>query len=547
MMNGRFVALQFFGIMALVVTFTIYLSDPAMASQRPHRVANETDIPKANRIDDWIYKPSQNQEFGGRVPMMGRGGMANARNKAMPMMAAAPMAADSALGFSVGGAKGVSNFRENVLKGHLPLVSDVTYEGIFYDYFFDTGATQKCDKLFCPSYSLASSTDPINKKPILYMTVGLNSGLTEASFKRRPLNLMIVLDISGSMSAGFDKYYYSQATANRPILKNANTRPNEDATETETKLQLATKSLASMLDHLVPGDRLGVVLFDHEAYLAKPFRLVQETDMDSIKKHILEIHPAGATNMEAGMNMAISNFKEIADLPNHDNRIIFMTDAMPNTGSTGENDLLTITKNAAEKKIFTTFVGIGLDFQSELIEAISKVHGCSYFAVHNGKEFNERINEDFDLIVSPLVFDLKLKFQSSLFEIEKVYGSPEADQATGELMHVKTLFPSRTSEEGTRGGVVLLRLRQKNGVDRSASRDNEAVTLTVSFRDRDGKEGEDVSQIGAAKLLSLESDSYSNTGIRKAIMLVRYADMLKHWIAGEQSKRASNHHDGTLT
>ena len=45
-----------------------------------------------------------------------------------------------------------------------------------------------------------------------YLSIGLNSNVRESDFKRQKLNLVIVLDISGSMEVGFDKYYYGGST-----------------------------------------------------------------------------------------------------------------------------------------------------------------------------------------------------------------------------------------------------------------------------------------------------------------------------------------------
>ena len=49
--------------------------------------------------------------------------------------------------------------------------------------------------------------------------------------------------------------------------------------------------------------------------------------------------------------------------------------------------------------------------------------------------------------------------ESDEFEIEKVYGSPEADKATGRIIYVNTLFPSDSSGGEVCGEVVLLKLR----------------------------------------------------------------------------------------
>lgn len=59
----------------------------------------------------------------------------------------------ASIGLTAGGAQDVENFRKNVENDFLPLYTDLTYEGLFSDYYFDTGAEQQCEKLFCPSYS----------------------------------------------------------------------------------------------------------------------------------------------------------------------------------------------------------------------------------------------------------------------------------------------------------------------------------------------------------------------------------------------------------
>jgi len=46
------------------------------------------------------------------------------------------------LGFAVGGAMDTANFRENIDMGYLPLASAITTEGIYNEYYFDTGHGQ---------------------------------------------------------------------------------------------------------------------------------------------------------------------------------------------------------------------------------------------------------------------------------------------------------------------------------------------------------------------------------------------------------------------
>ena len=44
--------------------------------------------------------------------------------------------------------------------------------------------------------------------------------------------------------------------------------------------------------------------------------------------------------------------------------------------------------------------GVGLDFNTQLVEAISKVRGALYFSVHSPGEFQQRLVQDFDFAVT---------------------------------------------------------------------------------------------------------------------------------------------------
>ena len=62
-----------------------------------------------------------------------------------------------------------------------------------------------------------------------------------------------------------------------------------------------------------------------------------------------------------------------ASLEDTENRIVLITDAEPNTGDFTTEGLAARLKANAADGIFTTIVGVGLDFNTELIDAISRV------------------------------------------------------------------------------------------------------------------------------------------------------------------------------
>ena len=256
-------------LLALIISLclTLYLR---------HSIDNTSILGK---IDDWEYDPDKyNSSEGSLISWGSSGGSSGWTPQANSSVAgssgnsfsiASPnssASADTNIGFSTGGAKDVNNFRENIKEGYFPISTDITYNGLFYDYTFDTGnSTTNQEDLFYPSYSTAISKDPISEKNEYYMTVGLNSNIKEEDFQRKKLNLVVVLDISGSMSSPFNSYYYDN-----------NENEDKDEDSNKTKMEIANESVNILIDQLKEDDRFGMVLFESSAYKAKPLNLVKD-------------------------------------------------------------------------------------------------------------------------------------------------------------------------------------------------------------------------------------------------------------------------------
>jgi Ca-activated chloride channel family protein len=425
------------------------------------------------------------------------------------------------IGFSVGGAKDIGNFRQNIRNNYLPLPTDVTYEGLFYDYFFDTGVPEETDKLFAPAYSYAVSRDPLSNQKEYYLSIGLNSGIHQEDFHRKILNLVIVLDSSGSMGEYYNQYYYDN-TGNQ-----VDAYANEDSNNLPNKIESAKSAVVSILDQLTDDDRLAVVEFNSSSSLVKRMGLVGNTNMDDVKNDVRRIRAGGSTDLSAGMNLATQQLNQYieADSYEYENRIIVITDAQPNTGDYSGYGLENIVNSNAQNRIYTTFIGVGVDFNSGLIDMITKVRGANYYSVRSPREFRQRVVDEFEYMVTPMVFNVDMRFVSDGWKIDMVFGSPEADLATGRLMTINTLFPSKSEGGEVKGGLVLLKLRK-------TSLDSESpVYLRVTYEDRDGRT--DMAE-AAINLERLPPEYFDNSGIRKGIMLCRYAALLKNWMIDER-------------
>ncbi|MFW6435631.1 MAG: vWA domain-containing protein, partial [Halovenus sp.] len=465
------------------------------------------------KIDDWQYDPDES----GLVPSGSStsNGSFSSGNRDVAVSADDAMESGDSIGLAAGGAADVGTFRRNVYEGYLPIPETMAYEGLFHDYYFDTGGDGNCPSLFCPTYTPAVTDDPLSGETERYLSVGLDSGLATSEFERPPLNLVIVLDISGSMSASFDEYYYDKFG-------------NEQRVEGETdrpKIEVATGVLADLTEQLRPEDRLGVVLFNNDAEVAKPLREVERTDMDAIREHIREdIQAGGGTNISAGMDEAENLLDEVVDeRTEYENRSILLTDAQINHGETDGGELRSTLESRAEKRMHTSVIGVGVDFNAELIDQLTAVRGANYYSVYSTDQFEQRLLEEFEYMVTPLVYDLSLELNAEGYEIKQVYGSTAAEEATGELLSVNTLFPSPSEGDAARGGVVLVEVEQTG---RSAGEGE----LVASWERRSGRSESTTEQISFP-----DENRWGNTAIRKAVLLARYADLLKEWTVTERS------------
>eukprot|EP01083_Nonionella_stella_P290243 987668_1 len=220
--------------------------------------------------------------------------------------------------------------------------------------------------------------------------------------------------------------------------------------------------------------------------------------------------------------------KEISFTPNLEfaNRIIFLTDAQPNS-SGGKNSLLNMVKENSSTQqykgfqIHTTFIGVGLDFNTKFVEDIIKVEGGNYYAVHSNKEFMKTMDEEFKFMVTPLVFNfvLTLMAEGNSCCIEESFGSGDDEKAiteNGEVMNVKSMFPSQHDENNqVKGGVVVLKLKNDVNGKKNVSYNMEIKSTYKDVDNKDYKLENNIMFGGGEENFNVKKDEeyYDNSGI----------------------------------
>ncbi len=186
--------------------------------------------------------------------------------------------------------------------------------------------------------------------------------------------------------------------------------------------------------------------------------------------------------MYKGYISGIALFNDVIDIDDmnddndeYENRIILLTDGDP-TDFNGD-DLMELNmkysnqyKIDCKRNIYSSFIGVGLEFDDEFIVEINECRGSNYLTVFSEKQFINAMNKEFDLMVTPILFDITMELRSSDNSciIEGVYGIDNTMDIgrilNGEIIKKKTLFPYKQNVERkqeSKGGMVLIKIGDK--------------------------------------------------------------------------------------
>lgn len=173
------------------------------------------------------------------------------------------------------------------------------------------------------------------------MRVGLaTKSETPAERKRGPAALTFVVDVSGSMG-----------------------EPG--------RLDLVKDSMRKMVGQLTARDSLSVVSFSDEARTELPMTSLGGEGRDAAREAIDDLEVRGNTNLGDGVRRgyqeAVEGKREGAN-----NRVVLLSDALANTGSTQAEDILESIGKARKDHGITLFgVGVGSEYGDSLMEKLT--------------------------------------------------------------------------------------------------------------------------------------------------------------------------------
>lgn len=201
----------------------------------------------------------------------------------------------------------------------------------------------------------------VDRPQKLHLMLQLTAGSAPDDSRRRPLNISLVIDRSGSMAG--------------------------------EKIDYTRQAAQFLVQNLGARDLLSIVLYNDTVETLLMPEHVQRKDI--ISQRIATIKASGTTNLSSGWLEGVKLVNQNLD-PARLNRVILMSDGLANRGVTNTDQLVAMAAQKFAENVSTTTMGLGADFNEDLLMAMSNAGGGAFYFIESPE-------------VTPLIFKEELQ------------------------------------------------------------------------------------------------------------------------------------------
>ena len=327
---------------------------------------------------------------------------------------------------SFGGQQDIGEFRGILEAGQIPGPETLDANGFFNEHY--VAPPSDCTSTLCMTPGVSVGRDWLTGAHQATLQIAVNTNVDPTTITKKPLNLVVVVDHSGSM---WD----------------------------DQRLEKVKSGLHTLVQNLGEGDRLALVQFDDQVEVLVPF--AETIDKPHLDQVINNLTPRGSTDiydgLEQGFKLAATSFSS-----DRQNRVIFLSDGMATAGNTSQTDIISMADRYVTDGIGLTTIGVGLSFDVKLMRGLAEHGSGNFYFLEDAAAASEVFNQELDYFVSPLALDVHVNATSGAgWQFGEVIGSTlwKSTSGSGSMTIPAVFVASRTSqpnEGGRRGGGSML-------------------------------------------------------------------------------------------
>jgi len=308
----------------------------------------------------------------------------------------------------------INNF-SNSSKIRVPHPSSLPYDGLFNYNFFPVEINKNkinkknyVEPLVNAHFSFTKETHPITSNEEFFLSILMESKKDGIKEITKSLDLVIVLDNSGSMGSSLPN-----------INKNSHSLTClELAKESIKKLNKKFYEIFVNQIHCnsIIKHRLGLCIFDDKA--EKIFDLNFPEELKNLEELLIPIKPNGGTDLFVGLKEGYDIMK--ANLRNEaEKKILYLTDM----NSIDDKKFFDLLKKITEEDISVDIIGIGQNLNLQNSEFAANIKNVSINSVLKQEEMQKILVDDFEFTFFPIAKDFEIEVFSNNLKIKKTYGT----------------------------------------------------------------------------------------------------------------------------
>ncbi len=226
--------------------------------------------------------------------------------------------------------------------------------------------------------------------------------------ERVPSDLVVVLDRSGSMNG--------------------------------SKMEHARAAIRELVGRLGPEDRFSLVSYADRAAIEIPLAPATAPARAAWLRRVNGLQPRGATNLSAGLELGLGQIDERQDRARVA-RVILISDGLANRGDSSVRGLTQRAAGAARGEYTLSSVGVGLDFNEEVMTAIADAGTGNYYYVESAQDLSRVFAAEFDAARSTVASALELRIEPAVgVRVIEAAGYPLEATPRGVVLRPGSLF-----------------------------------------------------------------------------------------------------------
>ena len=341
-----------------------------------------------------------------------------------------------------GGAQDFGAFRQVIEAGGLPLPGLLDDVGFFNEHHVPLPAPD-CGEPICVHGLLGVMGNLINGAGCTMLQLGMNARVPADRLQARRLNLVVAVDVSGSMRQD-DRLGFVQAGLAKLV---------EGLDDEDTVTLIAWSDLARVVVEGVGG-----------------------VDKQRLSDAIGRLNANGNTNLYDGLQLALemgSRYYEVG----RDNRVILLTDGEPTVGITNDGEIVQMARRRLLEGMGLTTIGVGQGARLELLRRLAEIGAGNLYFIEDIAAAVEVFTEEIHTFITPIATDIRLELQTGgAYGLREIMGTRQW-QAEGDrgAIEIDSLFVAHRQshddqEAGRRGGggailAELMPVRGWQGLD----------------------------------------------------------------------------------